>query len=73
MIDSLLNMETEITSIYKSAYFQLNNVVAIRQYLTKDVAVQLIYSFVTRRTVHVHVRWYEDFSIQIMISPEWAY
>ena len=46
-MDSLINREEQVTSICKSAYFQLHNVGAIRQYLTKGVAAQLIHSFVT--------------------------
>ena len=49
MMDCVMNMDAHITSVCKSAYFQLRNIGAIRQYLTKDVAAQLIHSFVSSR------------------------
>ena len=49
MMDYVINMKAHITSICKSAYFQLHNVGAIGQYLTKDVGAQLMQSFVTSR------------------------
>jgi hypothetical protein len=49
MMDSVMNMDSQITSVCRSAYFQLRNIGAIRQYLTKDVAAQLIHSFVSSR------------------------
>ena len=39
MMDYVINMEVQANFICKSASFQRHNVGAIRQYLTKDVAI----------------------------------
>jgi hypothetical protein len=39
----------QVTAVCKSAYYQLHNIGSIRKYLSRDVAAQLIHSFVTSR------------------------
>ena len=49
MFDNVLNMNDHITSICKSASFQLHKIGKIRQYLTQEASAQLIHAFVTSR------------------------
>lgn len=49
MFDNVLNMNDHITSICKSASFQLYKIGKIRNYLTQEAAAQLIHAFVTSR------------------------
>jgi len=49
MMDTVMNMDAQVTAVCKSAYYQLHNIGSIRKYLSRDVAAQLIHSFVTSR------------------------
>jgi hypothetical protein len=49
MFDNVLNMSNHVTSICKSASFQLYKIRKIRNYLSQEAAAQLIHAFVTSR------------------------
>ena len=49
MMDSVMNMDAQLTAVCKAGYYQLHNIGAIRRYLTTDVTAQLIHVFVTSR------------------------
>ena len=49
MMESVMNMDVQVTAICKAGYYQLHNIGAIRRYLTTDVTAQLICAFVTSR------------------------
>jgi hypothetical protein len=49
VFDNILNMDTHVTAISRSAHFHLRNIGAIRQYLTLESTVQLVHAFITSR------------------------
>ena len=49
MFDKYANMDTQITSLCRSAHFHLRNIQAIRHLLTDSAAEQLVHALVTSR------------------------
>ena len=48
-LDKELNMQSQVTSVCKSAYFHLKNIARVRKYLTVAAAESLVHAFITSR------------------------
>ena len=49
IFDRTLSMKSHVTTLCRSAYYQLRNIGTVRRYLTKDACAQLIQAFVTSK------------------------
>ena len=52
ILDSGLNMETQVRATLKSAFYHIRNIGLIRQYITDDICKILVQALVTSRLVY---------------------
>ena len=58
-LDKELNMQSQVTSVCKSAYFHLKNIARVRKYLTVAAAESLVHAFITSRIDYCNSLLYE--------------
>ena len=63
VVDSVINMDTHVISVWKSSFFRLRNISAIRLYLDFYSASQIIHILIT-------FRFYDSNSLPFVLSDK---